>query len=101
MDPQRSKPSMRLRTGHKPTLKSRLQKPAQHGGPAEGWPVKTALQKAEELLARLTEDAAAWDKTACSAMTPQPPSKEQQPGERAIADLAIGAADALHSCRLC
>ncbi|BDA49486.1 probable centrosomal protein of 295 kDa at N-terminal half [Coccomyxa sp. Obi] len=48
-------------------------------GLAEGRSVKTALQKAEELLARLTADAAAWDTIACSATPPQPTSKEQQP----------------------
>lgn len=99
MAPQRSKPSIHE---HKqmPPQKNPPQKPAQQVSLAKGRPVKSALQKAEELLARLTEEAAAWDNTACSAAERQPASKEQQPGKSSVLEPAIVGADALHVCHV-
>lgn len=53
-----------------------------------GRPAKTALQRAEELLARLTQDAGLWETPACSTQPQKPSSNETAPGKH-VANAAV------------
>lgn len=84
-----------------PTSKPSKRTHAKHGPPAtstaqeilvlQGRPVKTALQRAEELLARLTEDAGLWDVPLMSTGPPKPSPKQQTSTEPAGEQLITAA----------
>ena len=79
VDMPAAKPSARMGARHRSSATSAAPKTFM----PQGRPVKTALQRAEELLARLTEDAGTWDVPGWTTGPSEPRSKQQISADQA------------------